>query len=255
MAPHSDALVFFGATGDLAYKKIFPALQAMVKHGHLDVPVIGVAKAGWDLDQLKARARDSLEEARRRRRGGLRQALRPAALRRRRLQRPGDVPGPPQGARRGPAPGALPRHPAQPVRHGRRATRQVGLRRGRPGHRREAVRPRPGIGAGAQQDPAEQLRRDGDLPHRPLPRQDAGAEPALLPLRQLVPGADLEPPTRRERADHDGGGVRRPGPRGLLRRRPARSATWSRTTCSRCWPTWRWSRRPGPTASRSATRR
>jgi glucose-6-phosphate 1-dehydrogenase len=59
-APHSDALVFLGATGDLAYKKIFPALQAMVKRGHLEVPVIGVAKAGWNLDQLKARARDSL---------------------------------------------------------------------------------------------------------------------------------------------------------------------------------------------------
>ncbi len=57
----SDALVFFGATGDLAYKKIFPSLQAMVKRGHLDVPVIGVAKAGWNLDQLKARARDSIE--------------------------------------------------------------------------------------------------------------------------------------------------------------------------------------------------
>jgi glucose-6-phosphate 1-dehydrogenase len=62
MAPAlSDALVFFGATGDLAYKKIFPALQAMVKRGHLDVPVIGVAKAGWNLEQLKARARESLE--------------------------------------------------------------------------------------------------------------------------------------------------------------------------------------------------
>jgi glucose-6-phosphate 1-dehydrogenase len=60
--PHSDALVFFGATGDLAYKKIFPSLQAMLKRGHLDVPVIGVAKAGWNLDQLKARARDSLEK-------------------------------------------------------------------------------------------------------------------------------------------------------------------------------------------------
>ncbi len=59
---HSDALVFFGATGDLAYKQIFPALQAMVKRGHLDVPVIGVAKAGWNLDQLKARAKDSLEK-------------------------------------------------------------------------------------------------------------------------------------------------------------------------------------------------
>jgi glucose-6-phosphate 1-dehydrogenase len=59
---HSDALVFFGATGDLAYKKIFPALQAMVKRGTLDVPVIGVAKSGWTLDQLKERAKDSLEK-------------------------------------------------------------------------------------------------------------------------------------------------------------------------------------------------
>ncbi len=58
----SDALVFFGATGDLAYKKIFPALQAMIKHGHLNAPVIGVAKAGWNLDQLRARARGSLEK-------------------------------------------------------------------------------------------------------------------------------------------------------------------------------------------------
>ncbi len=58
----SDALIFFGATGDLAYKKIFPALQAMIKRGHLHVPVIGVAKAGWNLDQFKARARDSVEK-------------------------------------------------------------------------------------------------------------------------------------------------------------------------------------------------
>jgi glucose-6-phosphate 1-dehydrogenase len=59
---HSDALVFFGATGDLAYKKIFPSLQAMIKRGNLDVPVVGVAKAGWNLDQLRARAKDSLEK-------------------------------------------------------------------------------------------------------------------------------------------------------------------------------------------------
>ncbi|HEX6565773.1 MAG TPA: glucose-6-phosphate dehydrogenase, partial [Chthoniobacterales bacterium] len=62
MDSQSDALVFFGATGDLAYKKIFPALHAMVKRGHLNVPVIGVAKAGWGLDQLKARAQDSIEK-------------------------------------------------------------------------------------------------------------------------------------------------------------------------------------------------
>jgi glucose-6-phosphate 1-dehydrogenase len=59
---HSDALVFFGATGDLAYKKVFPALQAMVKRGHLNVPVIGVAKESWNLEQLRARAHDSLEK-------------------------------------------------------------------------------------------------------------------------------------------------------------------------------------------------
>jgi glucose-6-phosphate 1-dehydrogenase len=58
----ADALVFFGASGDLAYKKIFPALQAMIRRGHLDVPVIGVAKSEWNLEQLKARAKDSLEK-------------------------------------------------------------------------------------------------------------------------------------------------------------------------------------------------
>src|SRR5882724_13449757 len=58
----SDAFVFFGATGDLAYKKIFPALHAMAKRGHLDVPVIGVAKTGWNLGQFQARAKDSIEK-------------------------------------------------------------------------------------------------------------------------------------------------------------------------------------------------
>ena len=57
----SDALVFFGATGDLAFKKIFPALQAMARRGRLQVPIIGVAKADWTLDQLRARAQASVE--------------------------------------------------------------------------------------------------------------------------------------------------------------------------------------------------
>jgi glucose-6-phosphate 1-dehydrogenase len=58
----SDALVFYGASGDLAYKKIFPALQSMIKRGHLDVPIVGVAKSGWGLEQLRARAQESLEK-------------------------------------------------------------------------------------------------------------------------------------------------------------------------------------------------
>jgi glucose-6-phosphate 1-dehydrogenase len=61
-ASRSDALVFFGATGDLAHKKIFPSLQALIRRGHLDMPIIGVAKSGWNLEQLKARAKDSLEK-------------------------------------------------------------------------------------------------------------------------------------------------------------------------------------------------
>ncbi|MGK3965412.1 hypothetical protein WMF38_14700 [Sorangium sp. So ce118] len=59
----ADAFVFFGATGDLAYKMIFPALAALVRRRRLGVPIIGVAKAGWDLERLRARARESLERA------------------------------------------------------------------------------------------------------------------------------------------------------------------------------------------------
>jgi glucose-6-phosphate 1-dehydrogenase len=65
----SDAFVFFGATGDLAYKQIFPSLQLLIKDEGFNLPIIGVAKAGWSVDQLKARAKDSLEHH-----GGLDQA-------------------------------------------------------------------------------------------------------------------------------------------------------------------------------------
>lgn len=61
-APRSDALVFFGVTGDLAYKKIFPALHAMARRGALDVPVIGVASSDWTVEQLRARAHASITE-------------------------------------------------------------------------------------------------------------------------------------------------------------------------------------------------
>jgi len=60
-AAPSDALVFFGATGDLAYKKIFPALQALIRRGELDMPIIGMGRSGWTLDKLRARARNSLQ--------------------------------------------------------------------------------------------------------------------------------------------------------------------------------------------------
>ena len=60
-ANQADALVFFGATGDLAFKKIFPALREMMRHGHLNVPVIGVARSGWDLERFRAWALASIE--------------------------------------------------------------------------------------------------------------------------------------------------------------------------------------------------
>ena len=255
-ASHSDALVFFGATGDLAYKKIFPALQAMVKRGHLDVPVIGVAKAGWNLDQFQARARDSLEKHGGARRGRVRQAVEPAALRRRRLQRCRHLPGD--------------RARSSAARSGRRTTwpfrrccsapwsEQLAKAGCTKGARVIVEKPFGRDLASAQalnRILLTHLRRDAHLPHRPLPGQAAGAQHAVLPLRQRVPRAVLEPQLRRERADHHGRELRRAGPRRLLRRRPARCATWCRTTCSRCWPTWRWSRRCAPTANRSATRR
>jgi glucose-6-phosphate 1-dehydrogenase len=59
----SDAFVFFGATGDLAYKKIFPALYAMVQRGGFHIPIIGMARAGWNLDKLVERARDSVKQS------------------------------------------------------------------------------------------------------------------------------------------------------------------------------------------------
>ena len=59
---HSDAFVFFGMSGDLARKKIFPALYSMVKHGTLEIPVIGVASSKWTVEDLKNRAEQSITE-------------------------------------------------------------------------------------------------------------------------------------------------------------------------------------------------
>src|SRR5437870_12558800 len=61
--PESNAFVFFGATGDLAYKQIFPALQALIRAGHPDMPIIGMARSSWTLDKLRERAHDSLEHS------------------------------------------------------------------------------------------------------------------------------------------------------------------------------------------------
>src|SRR5215467_11321935 len=59
----SDALVLFGASGDLAHKKIFPALYAMFRRGRLDAPIIGVARSRWSLDEFKAHALDAIGQS------------------------------------------------------------------------------------------------------------------------------------------------------------------------------------------------
>ena len=97
---------------------------------------------------------------------------------------------------------------------------------------------------GAQRRAARGLRRGADLPDRPLPRQGGGAEHPGVPVRQRAVRADLEPQPHRPRADRRARDARprAAGPRST--RPPAPTATWSSPTCSRCWRSWRWSRRP-----------
>ena len=153
--PPSDALVFFGATGDLAYKKIFPALQALARRGKLDCPVIGVAKSGWSREQFVERARASLnehgagvdEEA-------FARLARNAPLRRRGLQRSRDLRAPARGARRRPsAPPTTWPFPPACSRWWSKNLAAAGCADAGPGDRGEAVRPRPRLGAGARTRP------------------------------------------------------------------------------------------------------
>ena len=130
-----------------------------------------------------------------------------------------------------------------------------GPRQGLAGHHGEAVRDRPRKRGGAQRRTAQGLRRGPDLPHRPFPRQGAGAEHSGLPLRQRPVRADLEPQLHRSRR-------RSTCPRRWISAtasastsRPAPFATWSSPTSSRSSASWRWSRRPRSRRTRSARRR
>ncbi len=205
-AIRSDALVFFGATGDLAYKKIFPSLQNMIRHGNLYVPVIGVAKSGWTIDQLlRPRAREPQGVRRRRGRGGVREAVLAAPVHRRRLRRPATF------AKLRKALGGA-KHPTHylaipPSLFGDASSSRSGKSGCADGARVVIEKP-----FGHDLETARALNQtlhtvfpeSSRVPHRPLPRQGGRREPPVLPLRQHVPRADLEPQLRGLRPDHDG---------------------------------------------------
>ena len=165
------------------------------------------------------RGRQPAASRRRRTRRRIAAADRPAALCRRRLQRPGDVRAScaSSWARRS---GRCTIWPCRPAcsRTVAEAAGEVGLRRQCATGDREAVRPQPRNGAYAQPPAGAVLSRGEHLPHRPLPRQGAGAEHRLYALRQLDLRAAVEPRPRQQHPDHHGRGFRRAGSRPLLRR-------------------------------------
>ena len=223
----SDALVFFGATGDLAYKKIFPSLQGMVQRGHLSVP--GHRRREVRLDRraaARARAREPQGVRRRRRRGRVREARRRCSS-----TSTATTPTRPRSPKLRKALGAA-KHPTHYLAIPPSLFGSVIERSAKSGCADGArvVIEKPfghnfATAHALNADPPLGLPRVVGLPHRPLPRQGGRREPPVLPLRQHVPRADLEPQLRGLRADHDGRGVRHPGPRASSTTRPARSAT------------------------------
>ncbi len=216
----ADRLAVFGITGDLAKVMTFRSLYRLERRGLLDCPILGVAADDWTVDQLVERARESIvgtgeqldEDVFRRLAARLSYVsgdFGDAATYERVAER----------ARGREAAGLLPRDPAVPVRPGREGAGGGGADEVGPRRRREAVRPRPRLRAGARRRDAPLHRRGADLQDRPLPGEDGhrGDRPAAV--RERDARADLEPRAPRLRPDHDGGGLRRRGPRSLLRSR------------------------------------
>ena len=228
MSDKVDALVIFGATGDLAKIETFPALVGLVERGVLDMPVVGVAKSGWGLEQFRDYATASLKL-------NNMDPTTPAATKMLSLLRyvDGDLGdrrhlrGHVAGGRPGQGAAVLHGGAGVPVRADR-----GGHRRRRPGGRRagdggKAVRLRPGQLAQAQRDHAPVLPGGGDLPGRRLAGVRAGGERAVRAVRQRGGRAAAEPDLCGEHPDHHGRGVRRVRPWLVLRpdrRHPRRGA-------------------------------
>jgi glucose-6-phosphate 1-dehydrogenase len=199
----SDAFVFFGATGDLAFRQIFLALQALIRRGHVEMPIIGAAKSEMDVGALRARAHASLEQH-----GGV--DPRAFATLAAHLQYVnGDYHNSETFRQLRTAPGAA-RRPLYyfAIPPELFATLAEGLAGSDSHHGVRVVvekpfGPRPRLRPGPEPNAASVLSRVSDLPDRSLFGEGARSEPRVLSLRQLGPRADLEPPIHRERAgDH-----------------------------------------------------
>ena len=215
----ADRLVIFGITGDLAKVMTFHSLYRLEARGLLDCPIVGVAGDDWSIDHLRKHARTSIEACGETHRRGRVRPVRGAAL-----LSPATSPSDGHlraGGRGDRATRSTPSSTSRsrlPVRQGRSGDlSEAGLTGRRPGGRREAVRPRPGLGPRARGRDPPVHRRVPAVPDRPLPRQDGHRRAAVPALRQHDDRADLEPQPHRIGADHDGRGLRRRGPRALLR--------------------------------------
>ena len=228
----ATTLVIFGVTGDLAHRKLLPALYNLAHEGALPerFNLVGVARREisdedfrarreeLDREVLAPRARrdgargpagaDELHRLLVRQRGGLPQArdrARQARRGRRRQAQPRVLPL--DGA------GVLPDHRLQPARGGP----QLHRGRRRPLHHREAVRRQPRVRARAAAGRLARLPRVAGLPHRSLPGQGDGPERDGVPVRELHVRAGLEPQLHRPHPDHRGRGHRHRDARRLLR--------------------------------------
>ena len=218
-AAQSDALVFFGASGDLAFKQIFPALLGLVGDEGVSVPIVGVAKAGWTVEQLKGRATDSIKEH-----GGADAAKLDKLLGLLRYV-DGDYNDPQTFAQLKQALGGAKR----PLHYLAIPPSLFGVvvsALAKSGLNVDArlVVEKP---FGRDRESAQALNRtllehfpeEVDLSHRPLSGQGARPEHPLHAVRQYDVRAALEPALCSLHPDHYGGSVRRSGPRQLLRRR------------------------------------
>ena len=217
-----DVLVVFGITGDLAKVMTFRSLYRLEAHGLLDCPIVGVAVDDWSVDDLRERARTSIE--------GTGEQIDPAVFDRfaeRLSYVSGDFTDPATYERVGAAIAGA-HAPVfyleiPPFLFGQvvKELSDAGLTAERAHRRREAVRTRSRVGSSARCGAAPVHRRVPALPHRPLPREDGARRDPPSAVPELDSRADLEPQLRCCGRDHDGRVVRRRGSRPLLR--PGRS--------------------------------